>query len=298
MESAKWAPNKPLPGNAPCDDAFKSAPTLSFTGVIDAPSFGGLNEKDPGRPGGSKRILIAVGVVLALAALGYLGYGNLGKSSAKSASQAASALRTGQPAAALAPASSPVVVSVSAPGRASSTKQTVALKIAATPGQLPAGAGDSQATAKNTDVAPILVKSNATESKTQTTAEESEPPLNVASANDGKLTGLMSSASPSVPKLSLTPPKISQGVSEGLLIKRVQPHYPPAALAIRAQGAVEIEATIDKEGTVTNVKVLSGNAILARAAAEAVRQWRYKPYYLDGAPIEVQTQITINFKAN
>ena len=195
LEPVKWAPNKPLPGNAPCDDAFKSAPTLSFTGVIDAPSFGGLNEKASGRTGGSEKILIAAGVVLALAALGYLGYGNLGKSSAKPAPQAASALHTGQPAAALAPASSPVVVSVSAPGRASSTKQTVALKIAATPGQLPAGAGDSQATAKNTDVAPILVKSNATESKTQTIAEESEPPLNVASANDGKLTGFMSSAS-------------------------------------------------------------------------------------------------------
>ena len=87
-------------------------------------------------------------------------------------------------------------------------------------------------------------------------------------------------------------------MSQGLLIKRVQPKYPPTALAVHAQGAVQIEATIDKEGNVTNLKVLSGDPVLARAALEAVRQWRYKPYYLDGDPVEIQTQITVNFKAN
>ena len=108
----------------------------------------------------------------------------------------------------------------------------------------------------------------------------------------------MSSASPTLPRPSLATIRISQGVSQGLLIKRVQPKYPPAALAVRAQGAVQIEATIDKEGNVTNLKVLSGDPILAHAALEAVRQWRYKPYYLDGDPVEIQTQITVNFKAN
>jgi protein TonB len=108
----------------------------------------------------------------------------------------------------------------------------------------------------------------------------------------------MASASSSVPRPSLATVRISQGVSQGLLIKRVQPKYPPAALSVRAQGAVQIEATINKEGNVTNLKVLSGDAVLSRAALEAVRQWRYKPYYLDGAPVEIQTQITVNFKAN
>jgi protein TonB len=61
---------------------------------------------------------------------------------------------------------------------------------------------------------------------------------------------------------------------------------------------VQIEATINKEGNVNNLKVLSGDAVLARAALEAVRQWRYKPYYLNGEPVEIQTQITVNFKAN
>ena len=59
-----------------------------------------------------------------------------------------------------------------------------------------------------------------------------------------------------------------------------------------------IEATIDKEGNVTNLKSLRGDPVLARAALEAVRQWRYKPYYLDGTPVDIQTQITVNFKAN
>jgi periplasmic protein TonB len=108
----------------------------------------------------------------------------------------------------------------------------------------------------------------------------------------------MSSASLNVSRPALATLRVSQGVSQGLLIKRVQPQYPPAALAIHAQGAVLIEATVNKEGNVINPKVLKGDPVLARAAVEAVRQWRYKPYYLDGDPVEIQTQITINFKAN
>jgi protein TonB len=65
---------------------------------------------------------------------------------------------------------------------------------------------------------------------------------------------------------------------------------------MRVQGAVQLAATIDKEGHVTNVKVLKGDAGLAHAALDAVRQWRYKPYYLDGVPVDIETQITVNFK--
>src|ERR1017187_9220322 len=147
--------------------------------------------------------------------------------------------------------------------------------------------------------APLRVKSG---NKMPAQAEESAPslpsPLTIASADDNNLKGLISSASSNLPKPSLATIKISQGVSQGLLIKRVQPIYPPAALKVHAQGAVQIEATINKEGTVINPKVLRGDAVLARAALDAVRQWRYKPYYLDGEPVEIQTQITVNFKAN
>ena len=117
-----------------------------------------------------------------------------------------------------------------------------------------------------------------------------------ASADDQNLSGIVSSAPTAQPTLGTL--KVSQGVSQGLLIKRVQPKYPPAALAVRAQGAVEIEATITRDGSVSNAKVLKGDPMLSRAALDAVRQWRYKPYYLDGQPVEIQTQITVNFKAD
>ena len=108
----------------------------------------------------------------------------------------------------------------------------------------------------------------------------------------------MSSVSSGLPTPSLATLKISQGVSQGLLIKRVTPMYPRSALAVHTQGTVLIEATITRDGNVTNLKVLNGDPVLSRAAIDAVRQWRYKPYYLDGVPVEIQTQITVNFKAN
>jgi len=55
-------------------------------------------------------------------------------------------------------------------------------------------------------------------------------------------------------------------------------------------------ASIAKDGSISSVKQLSGDAILGRAAADAVRQWKYKPYFLNGEPVEIQTQITVNFK--
>jgi protein TonB len=295
------------------DPAPAPAPTFSMVSAIDAPSFAALGEEDSGGSGVHKKILIAAVAVLALAVLGYLGYGKLGKSSAQPLSTPQDSR---QPAAAPAPTFSPVgAPSTGTPGRASSVTQTSAPKTAtvAPPDKPSAGVADSpviriaanigaspEPETKEHDSAPIHVKT--TRAKTPAQGEESAPPLPsplaVASANDHNLSGLMASASSSVPRPSLATIRISQGVSQGLLIKRVQPKYPPAALAVRAQGAVQIEATINKEGNVTNLKVLSGDPVLARAALEAVRQWRYKPYYLDGDPVEIQTQITVNFKAN
>ena len=90
--------------------------------------------------------------------------------------------------------------------------------------------------------------------------------------------------------------KVSQGVSEGLLVKRVQPVYPEQARQMRVQGPVQLQATINRDGNISNVKVVTGNAQLARAAVEAVKQWKYKPYYLNNEPVEIQTQIIVNFK--
>jgi periplasmic protein TonB len=82
---------------------------------------------------------------------------------------------------------------------------------------------------------------------------------------------------------------------EGNLIHRVQPVYPPLAIQARIQGSVVLRAMISREGTIENLQLISGHSILVRAAMEAVRQWRYRPYSLNREPVEVETQVTVNF---
>lgn len=90
--------------------------------------------------------------------------------------------------------------------------------------------------------------------------------------------------------------KISQGVSEGRVIKRVQPEYPLIAQRSRITGKVELEAVIDGSGNVQDVVVTQGNPVLADAAVKAVKQWKYQPYMLDGKAVEVDTHITVIFR--
>jgi TonB family protein len=87
-----------------------------------------------------------------------------------------------------------------------------------------------------------------------------------------------------------------QGSAQGLPLHKVQPVYPIEALAQRLEGRVALQVDIARDGTVTTVKVIRGNPVLARAAVEAVRQWVYPPYQLDGYQGRRQ-QITISFKA-
>lgn len=112
----------------------------------------------------------------------------------------------------------------------------------------------------------------------------------------GVIGGIISSTPVPVPKVA-TPQRVrvSQGVSQGLLIHQVKPMYPPLARQARIQGTVVLQALISKDGTITNLHVVSGHPMLAPAAVDAVKQWRYKPYFLNGEPVEVETQITVNF---
>ena len=82
---------------------------------------------------------------------------------------------------------------------------------------------------------------------------------------------------------------------EGSLIRRVQPAYPPIARTAHVQGSVVLAALIGKDGTIENLRLLSGHPMLSPAAIAAVSQWRYRPYILNGEAIEVETQITVNF---
>ncbi len=82
---------------------------------------------------------------------------------------------------------------------------------------------------------------------------------------------------------------------EGNLILRIQPDYPSLARQARVQGAVVLKAIISREGASEHLQVVSGPPLLVESAIRAVRQWRYRPYILDDEPLEVETQITVNF---
>ncbi len=112
----------------------------------------------------------------------------------------------------------------------------------------------------------------------------------------GVIGGIISSTPVAVPKVA-TPQRVrvSQGVSQGLLVRRVNPTYPPLARQARIQGQVVLHAVIGKDGSIQNLTLVSGHPMLAPAAIEAVKQWRYKPYLLNGEPVEVDTEVLVNF---
>lgn len=91
------------------------------------------------------------------------------------------------------------------------------------------------------------------------------------------------------------PVRISEGVAEGQLIAPIRPVYPTIAIQMRLQGTVVVEATISAEGRIENLRVVSGSPILANAAVQAIRAARYRPYLLNGSPVEVETTITVVF---
>lgn len=90
-------------------------------------------------------------------------------------------------------------------------------------------------------------------------------------------------------------PLVVSHLAEANLLHRVQPVYPALARQARLQGTVELRAVISKTGTIENLIVVHGHPMLAGAAIDAVRQWRYRPYLLNGEPVEVETEITVNF---
>ena len=146
--------------------------------------------------------------------------------------------------------------------------------------------------------------------KVQMIKEEEAPPPVMASSGvvggvpggvpggqmGGVIGGIISSTPMAVPKVA-TPQRVrvSQGVSQGLLVRKVNPAYPPLARQARIQGTVILQAEISKTGDIQNLRLISGHPMLAPAAIEAVKQWKYKPYLLNGEPVEVETQVQVNF---
>src|SRR5437660_594072 len=112
----------------------------------------------------------------------------------------------------------------------------------------------------------------------------------------GVIGGIISSTPMAVPKVA-TPQRVrvSSGVSSGLLVRKVQPVYPPLARQARIQGKVLLQAVISKDGSIENLHLINGHPMLTQAAMGAVKQWKYKPYLLNGEPVEVETQVEVNF---
>jgi protein TonB len=122
----------------------------------------------------------------------------------------------------------------------------------------------------------------------------------------GVIGGIISAAPvaappPPPPKVEVQKPKeiqrirVGGNVQQAKLIYAPKPVYPPLAKQARIQGVVRLQAVIGVDGTIQNLQVLSGHPLLIPAALEAVRQWRYQPTLLNGEPVEVITQIDVNF---
>jgi periplasmic protein TonB len=146
--------------------------------------------------------------------------------------------------------------------------------------------------------------------KVQMIKEDEAPPPSMASAgvvggvpggvpggSMGGVIGSVLSSTPTVAPQIATPQRVrvSSGVVSGLLLRRVNPVYPPLARQARIQGTVVLQAQISKTGDIENLQLISGHPMLAPAAIEAVKQWKYKPYLLNGEPVEVDTQVQVNF---
>jgi len=160
-------------------------------------------------------------------------------------------------------------------------------------------AGANKAPAEKAAAPSIVMKNNLSKPAAKPApAPDAQAPsiTGIAPAdNGGALSNLMAGDS-KAPTPVLQTLSVSQGVSQGLLVKKAQPVYPLNALHMHIEGTVELMATVSKTGDISAVKILSGDPSLARAAADAVKQWKYKPYLLNGEPVEIQTQVTMNFK--
>jgi len=309
--AAKAAPLAPVGSFAPASgkQGILKPAAMASAPAVESPTFSALAVKDHEsfEEGGSskKPMMLATVAILAIAG-GYFGWTKLHPTGSKTAiTQPAGVVQpqVSGPAATASPAAP-----VDATG-GTSMQSTTPAQIAVLPSAKPS----AEVKPPHTDLAPdtttkvtqspktdkpILVKASpAAESRSSASQAAIAPPMlgGDSGSTTNQIAGLVSSTPLAVPKAPVQMLRVSQGVSQGLLVKRVQPSYPAQALQMRVQGTVLLEASIAKDGAVTNVKAVNGDPILARSAIAAVRQWKYKPYLLDGEPVEIQTQITVNF---
>jgi len=308
-------------GAAAAAPAKEDVPAEEAEPTVEPPAFTMSFEASRGSGSGSgMKILAIAAVVLIAAAAGYFGWTKMHPAGPSAKKQLApTAIPAAVTPALAVPATAPAVADAITPAPASAEVIATPLPPAAEKNPV---ATDTPATPKksvpknNTNtIAPVnsskpvvdtgsedalVVKGgSAPQVKQAPVAQDEEKAPDVSSvaanSNDNAISGLVN-APASVPNATPQTLKVSQGVSQGLLVKKVPPVYPPQAMQMRIQGSVQLTANIGTDGSITSVKLVSGDPVLAHAAIDAVKQWKYKPYYLDGQPVEIQTQITVNFK--
>ena len=285
-------------------------PPTFFPGAYDS------DEVDGG--GKTKAIVIVAAVVLLACSAGYLSWKNSSNKGAPAAARQSAPATTAPADAAStkdgapgAPQTTDITLGPSAPVPTAAAHTTGSTKPSAAKEPAPAKESvTAKGSAPPKESAPaaepevtqrLIVRSDTGHTSKPANSQDQEnvqapSAMDVGGAADTKSLANISSAPVNVPKPSPQMLRVSQGVMEGLLLKRVQPRYPTQALQMRIQGPVQLQATITKNGDIQNLKVVSGDGVLAHAAQEAVRQWKYKPYYLDGEPVQIETQILVNFK--
>ena len=140
---------------------------------------------------------------------------------------------------------------------------------------------------------PAPVPKNTTAKKEEPEAPVTAPSLPSGSANS--VVNIARDVPVAQSKVATQQVRVSSGVAQGLLIHQVEPRYPAQARQARIQGTVVLQAVIGKDGSVQNVHALRGPLPLIQSAVDAVKQWHYKPYTLDGEPVQAETQISVKF---
>jgi protein TonB len=306
-ERAEAAAVEKAPIPSPAVIAAKAAPPVepSASSVVgSAPSFtfGGMNADSEESSGSGKKIILGIAAAVIVAAGLYVGITHFSGTTSQPASTD------------VAPAGTPANVAhpvASTPKTTSAEKPSATLTPASQPkvpepnrvqniidetaGDTHAKTADDEQSDSAPEPAPLMVKGGKM-SKAPKTADAPAPSMIGMATPDATAppANLVPSASPSL-RPTLSTLHVSQGVSTGLLIKKVAPSYPSNALRMRVEGDVDLVATISKEGNISNIKVTSGDAQLTKAAVDAVKQWKYKPYLLNGEPVEIQTQGTSKF---
>ena len=149
--------------------------------------------------------------------------------------------------------------------------------------------------------APVVLANNnknaiylGPQAETTTNPQEVTPPGSYPAT---RVPGELINSGPSTASVRPGGPKrIVSQLTEAQLLNRVEPAYPRIAVVSGVQGQVRLHAIIARDGTIQSLNVISGHPLLASAALDAVRQWRYRPYLLNGEAVEVETFITVNFR--